>query len=97
MSLVDTLQSESIRLASGASELRDRIEVLQKNGLSAQTSVDALIATCKELGRLADAIQRLLEQNRGDSQRRPPSGIKAKQSKKKASTRRVAPAKSRGK
>lgn len=63
MQLVDALQENATKLAQEATELRDRIAVLQAQGHSATATINELISTCDEIGRINDLIKSELDRS----------------------------------
>ena len=63
MQLVDALQENATKLAQKATELRDRIAVLQAQGHSATATINELTKTCDEIGRINDLIKSELDRS----------------------------------
>ena len=61
MELIDALMDNANSLVIKASELRARIDTLQGADHPATATIDELVMTCAEIGRLNDAIKDVLE------------------------------------
>jgi len=61
MTFIEALQSNSAILTKNAEELVKRIDAFKKNGHPTDTAIRELVAICKEIGRLGDAIKHELD------------------------------------
>ncbi|WP_147306673.1 MULTISPECIES: hypothetical protein [unclassified Wenzhouxiangella] len=61
MQLSEALFHNIQKLSDQAAELREREEEIRKSGSNAQTTIDLLVSTCEEIGRLNDALKRELD------------------------------------
>jgi len=59
MELIDALIDNANSLVIKTSELRARIDTLQGAGHPATATIDELVMTCAEIGRLNDAIKKV--------------------------------------